>query len=95
MPSTMCVSFPSFELHKPEYPSCDAMDEIMRVSMFTNYGVLWSKTKLWGCCYVKFIAVPSFICNFFNDLVSYINIHCSLMWYIHCFHNRAGQAMHS
>ena len=25
--------------------------------------------------------------NFVNVLVSYINIHCSLMWHIHCCHN--------
>ena len=41
--------------------SCGAADKNMGVLLFTNCGVLWSKNKLWGCCYVKFIAVPSFI----------------------------------
>ena len=31
---------------------------------------VWFKNKLWGCCCVKFIAVPSFVCQF--ELVSYI-----------------------
>ena len=29
MPSTVCVSAPSFELHKPEYLSCGAADYIV------------------------------------------------------------------
>ena len=30
----------------------------MGVLLFTNCGVLWSKKKLWGSFYEKFIAVP-------------------------------------
>ena len=37
------------------------------VLTFIICGVLWSKNKLWGSCYVKFIALPSFMCQFVND----------------------------
>ena len=38
--------------------------ENVGVLLLTNCGVLWSKKKLWGCWYVKFIALPSFMCQF-------------------------------
>ena len=68
--STMCASAPSSELHKPEYPYClsSGVQQIdCGVLLFTNCGVLWSKNKLWECCYVKFIALLSFMCQFIND----------------------------
>ena len=40
MPSTVCVSAPSFELRKPEYLSCGAADSIVGVLLFTNWGAL-------------------------------------------------------
>ena len=44
--------------------SCGTTDKNVGVLLFTNCGVLWSKKKLWGCFYVKFFAVPSFMCQF-------------------------------
>ena len=45
VPSIVCVSAPSFELHKPEYPSCGATNLIVGVLLFSNCGVLWSKNR--------------------------------------------------
>ena len=87
----VCVSAPSPQLHKPEYPYCGTTD-CLQTNFGGDCGVLWSKNKLWECCCVKFVAVPRFVCPFCYELVSYINMHTLLFFdvvysQVHCCHN--------